>query len=130
MQEEKTEVTSNGSENDVYLGMTRRSAQLEGMGLWKEGLCAWGMDRIWETWNSQCRISKLILEATRNAGVLEASWKTSLELAILPVERDQLKTVKRFLTVFHRSSKALQNLLRHQEELSGGGTGKSLCFST
>lgn len=84
--EEKAEVISNGSKNDAFQGMTRRSGQLDGMGVQRECLGAWG-----------CRISKLILEATRNLEILKANWKAALELAILLVEGDQLKTVKGFL---------------------------------
>ena len=52
--EEKAEVVSNGSKNDAFYGMTRRSGQLDGMGIQRECLGAW-----------ECRISKLILEATK-----------------------------------------------------------------
>lgn len=90
--EERGEVTSNGSKHDACLGMALRSGQLGGMGVWKESLGTWAMDGVWKTWNSQGRISKLILEATRNSGVLEAGWKETMELAILLVERDQLGT--------------------------------------
>lgn len=86
--EEKGEVTSDGSKNDACLGMAERPGRPDGTEVQKESLGAWGVDRIWKTWNSQCRISKFILEATGNPGVLEAIWKEILELAILPVEED------------------------------------------
>lgn len=35
---------------------------------------------------------KLILEATGSPGVLESSWKETLELAVLPVNGNQLET--------------------------------------
>lgn len=47
--EEKVEVTSNHSKNNACLEMARRSGQLDEMGVRKERLGAWAVDRVWKT---------------------------------------------------------------------------------